>query len=255
MKVKDCIAVVTGGASGLGEATVRALVSCGGRACMFDLQDEKGEALAKELGKGAIYAHVDVADEKSVQAGINKAKETFGGINAAINCAGIGVMGKLIGKNGPTPLDHFKKVLDVNLIGVINVTRLAVEQMMKNEPFEDGEKGVVINTASVAAFEGQIGQVAYSASKGGIVGINLPLARECSEYGVRVNTIAPGIFETPMMASLPEKVRAALGQMVPFPKRLGYPSEFAQLVLHLIENIMINGEVIRLDGAIRMQPK
>jgi NAD(P)-dependent dehydrogenase (short-subunit alcohol dehydrogenase family) len=255
MKANDCIAVVTGGASGLGEATVRNLVSCGGRACIFDIQDEKGEALAKELGKNAIYVHTNVADEEGTQTGINKAVEAFGGINAAINCAGIGLMGKLIGKNGPTPLDHFKKVLDLNLIGTINVTRLAVAQMMKNGPMEDGEKGVVINTSSVAASEGQIGQVAYSASKGGVVSMTLPLARECAEYGVRVNTISPGIFKTPMLASLPDQVQVALGQMVPFPKRLGNPLEFARLVLHIIENTMINGEVIRLDGAIRMQPK
>lgn len=255
MKAKDCIAIVTGGASGLGEATVRNLVSCGGRACIFDIQDEKGAALAKELGKNVIYAHAEVTDEDATQAGINKAMEAFGAINVAINCAGVGLMGKLIGKNGPTPLDHFKKVLGINLIGTINVTRLAVEQMIKNGPMEDGEKGVVINTASVAAYDGQIGQVAYSASKGGIVGITLPLARECAEYGVRVNTIAPGIFDTPMMASLPEKVRVALAQMVPFPKRLGNSPEFARLVLHIIENTMINGEVIRLDGAIRMQPR
>ena len=255
MQVKDCIAVVTGGASGLGEATVRALTGGGARVCIFDIQDEKGEALAKELGKNVIYAHTDIVDEASTQAGINKAVDAFGRINAAINCAGVGLLGKLVGKKGPTPLDHFKKVLEINLIGTINVTRLAVAEMMKNEPGEDGEKGVVINTSSVAATEGQIGQVAYSASKGGVVSLTLPVARECAEYGIRVNTIAPGIFETPMLASLPEKVRDALGKMVPFPQRLGRPSEFAKLVQHIIENTMINGEVIRLDGALRMQAK
>ena len=255
MKIQDCKAVVTGGASGLGEATVRGLAGKGARVCIFDIQDEKGEALAKELGDNVIYAHTDIIDEASTQAGINKAVDAFGGINAAINCAGVGLTGKLIGKKGPTPLDHFKKVLDINLVGTINVIRLAVEQMIKNDPMEDGEKGVVVNTSSVAASEGQIGQVAYSASKGGVVSMNLPLARECASYGVRVNTVAPGIFKTPMLASLPEKVQDALGQMVPFPKRLGNPSEFAGLIQHIIENTMINGEVIRLDGAIRMQAK
>ena len=255
MKIQDCKAVVTGGASGLGEATVRALAGEGARVCIFDIQDEKGEAVAKELGDNVIYAHTDIIDEASTQAGINKAVDAFGGINVTINCAGVGLTGKLIGKKGPMTLDHFKKVLDINLVGTINVIRLAVEQMIKNDPMEDGEKGVVVNTSSVAASEGQIGQVAYSASKGGIVSMTLPLARECASYGVRVNTIAPGIFQTPMLASLPDKVQDALGQMVPFPKRLGKPAEYASLILHLIGNTMINGEVIRLDGAIRMQPK
>ena len=255
MKIQDCKAVVTGGASGLGEATIRNIVGCGGRACIFDIQDEKGEALAKELGDNVTYIHTNIIDAASTQAGIDKAAEVMGGITAAINCAGVGVAEKLISKKGPIPLENFKKVIEVNLVGTVNVIRLAVEQMIKGDPMEDGEKGVVVNTSSVAASEGQIGQVAYSASKGGVVSMTLPLARECASYGVRVNTIAPGIFKTPMLASLPEKVQDALGQMVPFPKRLGNPSEYARLVQHLIENTMINGEVIRLDGAIRMQAK
>jgi NAD(P)-dependent dehydrogenase (short-subunit alcohol dehydrogenase family) len=256
MKIQDCKAVVTGGASGLGEATVRNIVGCGGSACIFDIQDEKGEALAKELGDNVTYIHTDIVDEASTQAGINKAVEVMGGITAAINCAGVGTAEKLISKKrGPVPLANIKKVIDINLIGTINVTRLAVEQMMKNDPMEDGEKGVVVNTSSVAATEGQIGQVGYAASKGGVVSATLPLARECASYGVRVNAIAPGIFDTPMLALLPEEVRDALGKMIPFPSRLGKPSEYARLVQHIIENTMINGEVIRLDGAIRMQPR
>ena len=252
MKIKDCKAVVTGGASGLGEATVRNIVGCGGRACIFDIQDEKGEALAKELGDNAIYAHTDIVDDASTQAGIKKAVDTFGGINIAVNCAGVGVANKVVGKKGVVALEKLKKVIDINLIGTMNVIRLAVEQMMKNDPLEDGEKGVIVNTSSVAATEGQIGQMAYSASKGGVVSLTIPVARECAEYGIRVNAIAPGIFNTPMLAMAPENVKKALGQMVPFPKRLGHPSEYARLVQHIIENTMINGEVIRLDGAIRM---
>jgi NAD(P)-dependent dehydrogenase (short-subunit alcohol dehydrogenase family) len=252
MKIQDCKAVVTGGASGLGEATVRNIVGCGGRACIFDIQDEKGEALAKELGDNAIFTHTDIIDDASTQAGIKKAVDAFDGINVAVNCAGVGVADKVVGKKGVVALEKLTKVIDINLIGTMNVIRLAVEQMMKNDPMEDGEKGVVVNTSSVAATEGQIGQMAYSASKGGVVSLTIPVARECAEYGIRVNAIAPGIFNTPMLAMAPENVKQALGAMVPFPKRLGHPSEYAKLVQHLIENIMINGEVIRLDGAIRM---
>ncbi len=252
MKIQDCKAVVTGGASGLGEATVRNIVGCGGRACIFDIQDEKGEALAKELGDNAIYAHTDIVDDASTQAGIKKAVDAFGGINVAVNCAGVGVANKVVGKKGVVALEKLKKVIDINLIGTMNVIRLAVEQMMKNDPMEDDEKGVIVNTSSVAATEGQIGQMAYSASKGGVVSLTVPVARECAEYGIRVNAIAPGIFNTPMLAMAPENVKQALGAMVPFPKRLGHPSEYARLVQHIIENTMINGEVIRLDGGIRM---
>lgn len=255
MEIADCVAVVTGGASGLGEATVRNLVSGGAQVAIFDVQVDKGEALAKELGNAVIFVHTDVTSEESTQAAIKKVMDIFGKINVAVNCAGVGDPMKILGKEGPLPLTHFNRVLQINLVGTVNVIRLAVEQMVKNTPNEDGEKGVIINTASAAAFEGQIGQPAYSASKAGIVGVTLPAARECAEYGIRVVTIAPGLFDTPMLASLPQKVRDALCKMVPFPQRLGKPSEFALLVQHIIENVYLNGETIRLDGAIRMQPK
>jgi Dehydrogenases with different specificities (related to short-chain alcohol dehydrogenases) len=255
MKVKDCIVVVTGGASGLGEASVRTLTEGGARVAIFDVQVDKGEALAKELGDAVIFTKADITSEESVQAAIKKTVDAFGGINVAINCAGIGDAAKIFGKNGPMPLASFNKVLQVNLVGTVNVIKFAIEQMVKNTPNEDGERGVIVNTSSVAAFEGQVGQTAYSASKAGIVGITLPIARDCAGYGIRVMTIAPGLFNTPMLASLPENVRDALGKMVPFPPRLGKPSEYAQLAKHIIENPMLNGEVIRLDGAIRMQPR
>ena len=255
MQVKDCIAVVTGGASGLGEATVRNLASGGGRVAIFDIQADRGEALAKELGDNVIFANTDITSEESTQAGIKKAVDAFGGINVAVNCAGVGFAEKILSKKGPMSLDNFNKVLQINLAGTVNVIRLAVEQMVKNTPNEEGEKGVIVNTASAAAFDGQIGQPAYSASKAGVVGMTLPIARECAAYGVRVMTIAPGIFDTPMLALLPENAREALGKMVPFPQRLGRPSEYAKLVQHIIENTMLNGEVIRLDGAIRMAAK
>jgi NAD(P)-dependent dehydrogenase (short-subunit alcohol dehydrogenase family) len=255
MNVKDCIAVVTGGASGLGEATVRNLASGGGRVTIFDIQADRAEALAKELGDNVIFANTDITSEESVQAGIKKTVDTFGGINVAVNCAGVGAAQKILGKKGPMSLDHFNKVLQINLVGTVNVIRLAVEQMVNNTPNEEGERGVIVNTGSAAATDGQIGQPAYSASKAGVNGMTLPIARECAEYGIRVCTINPGIFDTPMLATLPENVRDALGKMVPFPKRLGRPSEYAKLVQHIIENTMLNGEVIRLDGAIRMQPK
>jgi NAD(P)-dependent dehydrogenase (short-subunit alcohol dehydrogenase family) len=255
MNVKDCIAVVTGGASGLGEATVRNLASGGGRVTIFDIQADRAEALAKELGDNVIFANTDITSEESVQAGIKKTVDTFGGINVAVNCAGVGAAQKILGKKGPMSLDHFNKVLQINLVGTVNVIRLAVEQMVNNTPNEEGERGVIVNTGSAAATDGQIGQPAYSASKAGVNGMTLPIARECAEYGIRVCTINPGIFDTPMLATLPENVRDALGKMVPFPQRLGRPSEYAKLVQHIIENTMLNGEVIRLDGAIRMQPK
>jgi NAD(P)-dependent dehydrogenase (short-subunit alcohol dehydrogenase family) len=255
MQVKDCIAVVTGGASGLGEATVRNLASGGARVTIFDIEVDRGEALAKELGNNVVFANTDITSEESTQAGIKKAVDAFGGINVAVNCAGVGFAEKILSKKGPMSLDNFNKVLQINLAGTVNVIRLAVEQMVKNTPNEEGEKGVIVNTASAAAFDGQIGQPAYSASKAGVVGMTLPIARECAAYGVRVMTIAPGIFDTPMLALLPENAREALGKMVPFPQRLGRPSEYAKLVQHIIENTMLNGEVIRLDGAIRMAAK
>lgn len=255
MNVKDCIAVVTGGASGLGEATVRNLVSGGARAAIFDLQVDRGEALAKELGDSVIFVNTNVTSDESVQAAIDKVVDAFGGVNVVVNCAGVGDPAKVLSKKGPMPLSFFNRVVQINLVGTFNVIRLAVEKMVNNTPNDDGEKGVIVNTASAAAFDGQIGQPAYSASKAGVVGMTLPLARECAAYGVRVMTIAPGLFHTPMLAILPEAAQEALGKMVPFPQRLGKPSEYAGLVQHIIENPMLNGEVIRLDGAIRMAAK
>jgi NAD(P)-dependent dehydrogenase (short-subunit alcohol dehydrogenase family) len=255
VNLKEIKAVVTGGASGLGEACVRMIVAGGGKAAIFDLQQDRAEKLIAELGGNVIFCSTDVTNEESVQAAVAKTMAAFGGINAAINCAGVGDPAKLLSKKGPMALSFFNRVVQINLVGTFNVIRLAVEQMVKNEPGKDGEKGVVINTASAAAFDGQIGQPAYSASKAGVVGMTLPLARECAGYGVRVMTIAPGLFNTPMLAILPQAARDALGAMVPFPSRLGEPSEFAMLCRQIIENPMLNGEVIRLDGAIRMAAK
>ena len=252
MDVKGCKAIVTGGASGLGEACVRNLVGLGGKAAILDFDVTKGEKLAAELGSNVIYANTDVTNEESVQAAIKKTMDAFGVINVVINCAGVGDPGKVLSKKGPMALSFFNRVVQINLVGTFNVIRLAVEQMVKNTGNKDGEKGVIINTASVAAFDGQIGQPAYSASKAGVVGMTLPIARECAEYGIRVMTIAPGLFNTPMLAQLPESAREALGKMVPFPQRLGDPMEYAKMAQHIIENPMLNGEVIRLDGAIRM---
>jgi 3-hydroxyacyl-CoA dehydrogenase/3-hydroxy-2-methylbutyryl-CoA dehydrogenase len=252
MELKECKAIITGGASGLGEACVRTIAAGGGKAAILDLQADRAEKLIAELGSQVIFASTDVTSDESVQAAIAKALEAFGGINVVINCAGVGDPSKVLSKKGPMPLSFFNRVIQINLVGTFNVIRLAVEQMVKNVPNEGGEKGVIINTASVAAFDGQIGQPAYSASKAGVVGMTLPLARECSDYGVRVMTIAPGLFNTPMLSILPKEAREALGKMVPFPSRLGDPMEFAMLCRHIIENPMLNGEVIRLDGAIRM---
>ena len=255
MIVKNSVAVVTGGASGLGEACVRNLNKLGAKIAIFDFVAERGEKIAAELEKDVIFAHTDVADDAGVQVAIKKTIDAFGAIHIAINCAGGAAPMKVLSRKGPMPLAAFNRTIQINLVGTFNVIRLAVEQMVKNEPQEDGEKGVIINTASVAAFDGQIGQADYSASKGGIVGMTLPIARECAEYGIRVMTIAPGLFNTPLLQGLPEAARESLGKMVPFPQRLGYPQEYAQLVQHIIENRMLNGEVIRLDGAIRMAAK
>jgi len=255
MKCHEVIAIVTGGASGLGEATVRKIVEEDGRAVIFDVNDERGHALAEELGDNVGYTRVDVTKEADVIAGLEQALAMFGSINVTINCAGIADASKVISKRGVHALALFEKVIAVNLIGTFNVIRLAAEKMQHNEPDEDGQRGVIINTASVAAFDGQIGQAAYSASKGGVAAMTLPIARELAEIGVRVMTIAPGLIETPMFASLPEPAREALAKMTPFPKRLGKPSEYALLVASIIQNGLLNGEVIRLDGAIRMQPK
>lgn len=252
MNVQGSTVVVTGGASGLGEACVRNLLAGGAKIAIFDFAADRGEKIAAELGKNVLFVKTDVTDEATVQDAISKTIETFGSINVAVNCAGGGIPMKVLSKKGPMPLDNFNKTIQLNLIGTFNVLRLVVEQMVKNSPDADGEKGVIINTASVAAFDGQIGQAAYSASKGGIVSMTLPIARECAEYGIRVMTIAPGLFDTPLLQGLPEAARESLGKMIPFPQRLGKPDEFAFLVRHIIENRMLNGEVIRLDGAIRM---
>jgi NAD(P)-dependent dehydrogenase (short-subunit alcohol dehydrogenase family) len=231
------------------------LLSGGAKIAILDFAADRGAKIAAELGKDVIFAQTDVADDAGVQGAINKTMETFGAINIAINCAGGSVPMKVLSKKGPMPLAAFNRTIQMNLVGTFNVIRLAVEQMVKNQPDVDGEKGVIINTSSAAAFDGQIGQADYSASKGGIVAMTLPIARECADYGIRVMTIAPGLFDTPLLHGLPEAAREALGKMVPFPRRLGRPAEFASLVRHIIENHMLNGEVIRLDGAIRMAAK
>jgi len=255
MIIKNSVVIVTGGASGLGEACIRNLAADGAKVAIFDIQNKKGEKLAFEFGASAIYVNVDVTSESSVIAGIKKTMEEFGAIHVVINCAGSGTQTKVLTKTGPHPLDLFNGVVQLNLVGTFNVLRLAVEQMVKNNSNADGEKGIIINTASVAAFEGQVGQAAYSASKAAVCGMTLPIARECAAYGIRVMTIAPGIFMTPLLCSLPEKVLDSLGKMVPFPMRMGDPSEFASLASEIIENRYLNGEVIRLDGAIRMAAK
>ena len=255
MELANKGALVSGGASGLGAACVRLLSRCGAKVVIADMNSETGNALAKELGDSTLFVQTNVVEEGSVQAAVQAAVNSFGGLHVVINCAGIGVAERVVGKNGPASLASFTKVIQVNLIGTFNVIRLAAAAMIENSPNEGGERGVIINTASVAAFDGQIGQAAYSASKGGVVGMTLPIARELARYGIRVMTIAPGIFDTPMLAGLPEPARLSLGQQVPFPPRLGRPDEYAALAKHIIENEMLNGEVIRLDGGIRMAAK
>jgi len=239
----------------LGEACVRNFVTNGAKVSIFDFAEERARKICSELGDAVLFCNTDVTDEKTVKAAVDQTTDSFGKIHLAINCAGVGAPAKVIGKEGPMPMDHFNKVLQINLVGTMHVIRLAAEKMLKNTPTKDGERGVIINTASIAAFEGQIGQAAYSASKAGVVGMTLPIAREFADYGIRVVTIAPGIFETPMLAGLPEKARESLSKMVPFPSRLGKPSEFALLVKHIIENLMMNGCTIRLDAALRMAGK
>ncbi|MDR7074043.1 3-hydroxyacyl-CoA dehydrogenase [Fictibacillus barbaricus] len=255
MNIQACKAMVTGGASGLGEATVRRIVENGGQAVILDLAEDRAHKLINELGSFVSFVKTDVTSEEDVVAAVSAAVKKMGSVNVVANCAGIGIAEKVLGRKGTHSLDLFSKVISVNLIGTFNVCRLAAESMMQNEENENGERGVIINTASVAAFEGQIGQAAYSASKGGVVGLTLPLAREFARFGVRVMTIAPGLFHTPMFEMLPEEARVSLGKMVPFPSRLGFPEEYAQLVQSIVENPMLNGETIRLDGAIRMQPR
>lgn len=255
MKMENVVAIVTGGASGLGEATVRNIVANGGKAVIADVQVERADQLVEELGESVLFVLTDVTSENAAQNAVDQAVEKFGRVNALVNCAGIAIGERTVSKKGAHKLDSFKKVIDINLIGTFNMIRLAAEKMQANEPSEDGERGVIINTASVAAFDGQIGQAAYSASKGAVAGMTLPIARDLSASGIRVMTIAPGLFETPLFAQLPEEAREALGKMTPFPQRLGYPAEYAQLAQNIIENTMLNGETIRLDGAIRMQPR
>lgn len=255
MKPAEKTFLITGGASGLGEATARGLHAAGGRVVILDLNSSAGETLAAELGPRARFAKADVTSETDVKAALALAREAFGGVHGVVNAAGIGTAEKVLGKNGPHPLDLFERTIRINLVGTFNVIRLAAAAMAAQEPTETGERGVIVNTASIAAFEGQIGQAAYSASKGGIVGLTLPIARELARSGIRVVTIAPGIFDTPLLAGLPEPARVSLGQQVPFPSRLGRPHEYAALVRHVVENEMLNGEVIRLDGALRMAPR
>ncbi|HZZ78409.1 MAG TPA: 3-hydroxyacyl-CoA dehydrogenase [Gemmataceae bacterium] len=255
MNITNHTFLVTGGASGLGGACVRMLAAAGGNVVIADLNRAAGETLAAELGTRVRFAATDVTDEASIQNAVTLACQTFGGLHGAIQCAGIALAEKVHGKTGPTPLAGFLKTIQINLVGTYNAVRLASAAMLNNAPNPAGERGVIINTASVAAYDGQIGQSAYSASKGGIVGMTLPLAREFARHGIRVMAIAPGIFDTPLLAGLPEAARQSLAQQVPFPPRLGRPEEFAALARHIIENEMLNGEVIRLDGAIRMAPK
>ena len=252
MQINETTALVTGGASGLGEATVREFAAAGGRVAIFDMNASKGEAVAAELGDKVSFHRVDVTSEESVGEGIAAVMGTHGAIHACVNCAGIGVAMKTMGKEGPHPYDLYKKVLEINLFGTFNTLRLAVEQMTKNEPNADGERGVIVNTASVAAFDGQKGQVAYSASKGGIVGMTLPIARDLAFYGIRVCTIAPGLFLTPLFEGLGDEVVQSLSAQVTFPKRLGHPSEYGALARTIVESPYMNGETIRLDGAIRL---
>jgi NAD(P)-dependent dehydrogenase (short-subunit alcohol dehydrogenase family) len=253
MDIRNSTFIVTGGASGLGGATVEMIVANGGNAVIADIRG--GEALAAKLGKQAVFQPTDVTSEEQAKAAVERALKEFGGLHGLVNCAGIAVGEKTIGKEGPHALASFTRVINVNLIGTFNMIRLAADAMAKLQPNAAGERGVVVNTASVAAFDGQIGQAAYSASKGGIVGMTLPVARDLARSGIRVLTIAPGIFETPMLLGMPQEIQDSLGKQVPFPSRLGKPAEFAALVKHIAENVMLNGETIQLDGAIRMGPK
>lgn len=255
MDINGKVALVTGGASGLGAATARMIVEAGGRVMIADLNDKAGRALATEFGDAVRFQRTDVSDAGEAEHAVKTAAATFGALHICVNCAGIADAQRVVGKEGPADLARYSGVIRVNLIGTFNMARLAAWTMSRNTPNDEGERGVIINTASVAAFDGQIGQAAYAASKGGIAAMTLPLARDLSGLGIRVMAIAPGIFDTPMLAAMPEEVRNALGAMVPFPKRLGRPAEYAQLARQIIENPMLNGEVIRLDGAIRMAPK
>ncbi len=255
MDLQKAKAVISGGASGLGLATASKVVAAGGQVVLLDINEEQGAAAAAELGERAHFVVTDVASEETVRASIAAAKEFMGGITLAVNCAGIATAGRTLGRDGPWPTEIFNRVIQINLVGSFNVTKEAAAIMQLNDPDDNGDRGVIVSTASIAAFEGQIGQAAYSASKGGVVGMMLPLAREFAQFGIRVNTVAPGIFLTPMMAGMPEDVQASLGQQVPYPQRLGKPEEYADTVAFIYENGYVNGETIRVDGAIRMQPR
>jgi len=255
MQLKGSTFIVTGGASGLGGATARMVVEGGGNAVIADLKEAEGQAHAKELGTRARFVRTDVTDEASAKAAVAAALDGFGRVDGLVNCAGIVYGEKTVGKEGAHSLAGFVRTININLIGTFNMIRLAADAMAKNAPSDEGERGVIVNTASVAAFDGQIGQAAYSASKAGVAGMTLPIARDLSRLGIRVMTIAPGLFQTPMVGQIPAEIAESLGKMVPFPPRLGRPSEYASLVAEIVRNVMLNGEVIRLDGAIRMAPK
>ncbi|MEX0958932.1 MAG: 3-hydroxyacyl-CoA dehydrogenase [Burkholderiales bacterium] len=255
MELKNSTVLITGGASGLGAATAEMVATAGGNAVVADLSREAGEALAAKLGKAARFVECDVSKEEHAKAAVALALKEFGGLHGLVNCAGIALGEKTVGKEGPHRLDAFARVININLVGTFNMIRIAADAMAKQQPNAAGERGVIVNTASVAAFDGQIGQAAYSASKGGIVGMTLPIARDLARSGIRVMTIAPGIFETAMLKGMPQEVQDSLGKQVPFPSRLGKPAEYALLVASIFANEMLNGEVIRLDGAIRMSPK
>ncbi|MEM7112270.1 MAG: 3-hydroxyacyl-CoA dehydrogenase [Chloroflexota bacterium] len=256
MQIDGRVFIITGGSSGLGAGTARRIVAAGGKVVLADVNEDGGAAMVNELGETAVFSRCDVRSDGDVQTAVNKALDSFGGLHGVVNCAGVAIAMRTLSRSGPHALDWFQRVIDINLVGSFNVIRLAAQEMVKNEPMGDsGERGIIINTASVAAYDGQIGQAAYAASKGGIVGMTLPIARDFASLGVRVMTIAPGIFDTPMMAGLPEKARVSLAASVPFPKRLGTPEDYAFLAQHIIENDMLNGETIRLDGAIRLAPK
>ncbi|MCW5626005.1 MAG: 3-hydroxyacyl-CoA dehydrogenase [Burkholderiales bacterium] len=255
MKIENSTFIVTGGSSGLGEATVAMVTAAGGNVVIADVNRDMGTVLASSIGASARFIECDVTSEEHAKRAIEAALGTYGNLHGLINCAGVGIPAKVVGKEGPHPLEKFARIVSINLIGTFNMIRLAAEAMTRDQTGTGGERGVIVNTASVAAFDGQIGQAAYSASKAGVVGMTLPIARELARFGIRVCTIAPGLFETPMMAGLPPEAQQSLAAQVPFPPRLGRPREFANLVRHIVENEMLNGETIRLDGAIRMGPK
>ena len=255
MKHQEIKAVITGGASGLGFATAQQIIASGGQVCLLDINDKRGHLAVDELGDRAAYFNTDVSSEESVNTAVANAGETMNDINVLVNCAGILGSGRVLGREAPMPLDNFRRTIEVNLIGSFNAAKSCAAVMADNQADEDGQRGVIINTASIAAYEGQIGQAAYSASKGGIVGMTLPMAREFARFGIRVMTLAPGVFRTPMIDAAPIEVQQALGAAVPFPSRLGQPEEFAKMAMHILDNHYLNGSTIRLDGAIRLAPK